>query len=258
MSFSNKGCNKASIPNSLYKSIADSLSNSIASLVNESLLCGEFPDILKRARVVPIFKKGTATLCSNYRPISTLHFVSKVFEKVVKTRVSSYVNKYDLISVNQFEFQKSKSTIDAVLRFTNSLYESYNNKSNTIAIYLDFQKAFDSIDHGILLRKLYKLGIRGTCHSWFKSYLSNREQFVSVGGSESALLSIRSGVPQGSVLGPLLFILFINDMSACAPSLQFTHFADDTTVSYTNTDIGGVVDVANEGLRCIDVWLRAW
>lgn len=255
--FKNKPCDLQSIPNKIYKSIMDILAPPISGLINESFETGEFPDNLKVARVIPLFKSGNKSMKSNYRPISILHTVSKIFERAMYNRLSSFADKFDLLSINQFGFRRALSTADAILKFTNGIYDSFNNRSITMAVFLDFQKAFDTINHKILLDKLERLGVRGICLSWFESYLKNRKQYVKINCESSSLSDISTGCPQGSVLSSLLFSLYINDMSKCAPNLNFYHYADDTTICFNHDNINILIDNVNEGLSAIGSWLQS-
>ena len=142
----------------------------------------------------------------------------------------SFISKYSLIKPNQFGFQTNKCTSDAIVDFLENIYDSFNEHKHYLSIYLDFSKAFDTICHEILLKKIEHMGFRGPIHKWITSYLTNRNQFVSIGSASSNLLDIKMGVPQGSTLGPLLFILYINDMSNPLSTLKAIHFADDSTL----------------------------
>jgi hypothetical protein len=255
LSFKNKNSDLGSIPSFIYKRIADVLAPVVADLINCSFTTGVFPDFLKIARVIPIYKSGTKTSASNYRPISTLHFLSKVFEKAMHIRLDNYFSRFDIISPKQFGFRKKSSTSDAILQFSDEIYNVLNNKKYLISVMLDFQKAFDTVNHSILLRKLCALGIRGIILDWFQSYLSNRKQFVCIENIHSDVRTVCTGVPQGSILGPLLFIVYINDMSVCCPGLNLVHFADDTTVFSSGSDLDALYELMNRELIEVDRWL---
>lgn len=255
-SLKNKPCNIQSIPNSIYKSVAGTISVVLSDYVNASFNSGTFPDSLKISRVIPLFKKGDKSVTSNYRPISTIHTISKIFEKTMHRRVFKFIKKYKLLSVDQFGFQRAVSTTDAVLKFTSNIYDSFDDRKNTISVYLDFQKAFDTLDHNILFSKLYKLGIRGCAHKWFRSYFQNRRQYVSVNNCCSSLLDITTGCIQGSIISPMLFLLYINDMGRCAPELNISHFADDTVVYASHRCLDTLTLTINNGLAKIAKWLK--
>jgi len=251
-----KSCNFYSIPTYVYKACRDSLSVIIAKLFNLSITRGTFPQCLKTARVIPIFKHGEPTSPNNYRPISTLSVLSKIFEKLMQRRLSHFLKMFNVLSPHQFGFKPNSSTSDAILEFLHTVVSSLDDKNSVIATFLDFAKAFDTIRHDILLNKLEHYGIRGVVLGWFKSYLCERNQFVCIGESKSGLCRINSGVPQGSVLGPTLFLLYINDMARCSNRLQFVHFADDTTVFCSNRDVEELTATMNLELIRLYEWLR--
>ena len=256
-SLRSKSSHISCIPTFIFKSMAHIVSPLIACLINSSFLEGVFPDNLKIARVVPLYKAGSKQDVNNYRPISILNTMSKIFEKLIYKRVSGYLAKFNIISENQFGFRNNCSTADAVLSFTNQVYDSLRNKNSFIAIFLDFSKAFDTVQHDLLLSKLEKLGFRGCAFSWFQSYLSNRYQYVALQGEESDKKKIIAGIPQGSILGPLLFLLYINDMANVSNVLQCVHFADDTTLFFEASSVRRCAAVINSELRKINTWLCA-
>ena len=203
------------------------------NLINMSFDHGVFPDNLKLAVVSPIYKAGDKNHLGNYRPISVLPFFSKVIETTMKNRLYQFLTKKNFFSENQFGFIKGKGTEDALLRFTTTIYKSLNDNFKTLAIFIDISKAFDSVNHDILLRKLYLAGVRGNQHDWFKSYLNERKQFVKLNNIESNRLIIKKGVPQGSILGPLLFIFFINNLCNLKLFGRIITYADDTVLIYS-------------------------
>ena len=255
-SFPNKGCCTNYIPIYIYKKLSDILCPTISELFNASVAEGSFPDCLKVARVVPIYKADDKSNVSNYRPISTLNVLSKVFERLMHVRLISFLNDNGVICRHQFGFQTGYCTSDAIAEFLDYIYTAINETRYIIPVYLDFSKAFDTVDHEILCRKLQHYGVRGVSLDWFRSYLANRRQYVSLLNSDSPESIIRRGVPQGSVLGPALFILYINDMYHSAPNLKFVHFADDTTIITSCTSEHAVYRMMNRGLASVDVWLR--
>lgn len=254
-SFKSKRSDLNSIPSFIFKKVINTISSHISDLVNSSFFEGLFPDVFKTARVIPIFKSGPKNLAANYRPISTLHFLSKVFEKVFFNRFSLFFRKYDIICDQQFGFQKERSTTDALLLYLDSVYNSLNDSEYHVSVMLDFSKAFDTVHHEILLGKLERYGIRGLSLCWLRSYLSNRSQFVSVNGKDSSPLPINTGVPQGSLLGPLLFLIYINDMKNSSNILNFIHFADDTTVFLKGPTLDDIIVTFNQELTKVDNWL---
>jgi hypothetical protein len=188
------------------------LSTPLKHVISLSLNTGIVPVQLKIAKVIPIFKSGDKQQLDNYRPISLLNVFSKIYERVVYNRLVTFLNINQLLSPYQFGFRKGHSTVHPVTLFMNSVSESLNNKKHSIAIFCDLKMAFDTVDHSILLKKLKKIGISDNALKWFSDSLSNRQQYVCVVSSASTLKYIRTGVPQGSILGPLLFLLYINDL----------------------------------------------
>ena len=244
-----------SISVNIFKKIANEIAPTLTFLVNFSYDSGIFPDIFKIARITAIHKKGLKTEPSNYRPISSLPYISKILEKSMANRLTSFFDKYNIIDGSQFGFQRKKSTTHAIEHLTDILYGNLNNKEIAVNVLIDLKKAFDTVNHCILLDKLSKYGIRGVPHNWFKSYLFNRQQYVRVGSSNSDLRSINIGIPQGSILGPTLFLVFINDLPRCSNLLKFTLFADDTTLSISNKIYDDLVTDLNIELIRIDDWV---
>ena len=227
----NKPCNFKFYPIKVIKELKFILSSVLSCLINKSLNTGYFPSKLKIARVIPLHKGGSKSELNNYRPISILPIFSKNFERIVYNQLYSFLEKFKLLNPNQFGFRKNKSTTQAVLNTLEYIYNKLDQSFTVISIFLDFSKAFDCLDHNLLLTKLYHLGIRGLPYRWFESYLSGRKQFVSVNDKISNIASITHGVPQGSILGPLLFLIFINDFPNVNPFFKFSLFADDSTLT---------------------------
>ena len=254
--FKNKKSTLNNIPIFILKKVSHIIAPLISELFNDSIKCGTFPETLKVGRVIPIHKSGSQKEMGNFRPITTLSVFSKIFEKLVHKRISKFISKYKLINDNQFGFQKNKNTSDAILEFLDNIYDSLNNNQHHLAIYLDFSKAFDTVSHDILLKKLSHMGFRGNIHSWLYSYLTNRKQYVSINDSNSKTSLTNIGVPQGSTLGPLLFLLYINDMANSLTNTKILHFADDSTL---HINFNKKVDISyqiNNELEAINNWLR--
>lgn len=255
-SFPSKRSNLYSIPSFVYKYISQIISPVLALLINMSVREGYFPEFMKIARVVPIHKSGSRSMKSNYRPISTLPFLSKVFERLIHGRLLKFFNKYKVLYSDQYGFLKNRSTTDAILKFTDCCCSSLNEGSYLMSIFLDFSKAFDTIEHSILIRKLEYSGIRGFMLEWFRSYLTGRTQYVDICGNSSRKAHITCSVPQGSILGPLCFLVYVNDMNSSS-NLNFIHFADDSTVFLRGSSIDAMVTEANAELIKINDWLCA-
>ena len=246
-----------SIPIKLLKIIGHSVSPLLALLVNQSFQSGIFPDKLKIAKVISLFKKGNPELPSNYRPISLLPIFSKIFEKLMYRRLYRFLEIHNILYSLQFGFQENHSIDHALVSLTEAIRNTLDNKRFGCGIFIDLQKAFDTVNHKILLSKLEHYGIRGCALQWFRSYLSDRKQYVSVNGSNSDLLSITCGVPQGSVLGPLLFLIYINDLPNASKRLTFYLFADDTNIYYESKDLTNLTKIVNKELRLVKKWLDA-
>ena len=192
---------------SIIKKSISSICKPLAHIVNTSFMTGIVPSQLKIAKVIPVFKKGDPNCIENYRPISILSCFSKIFEKCVYARTIKYLDKYNILTKSQFGFRSKHSTTHALLDFIDKVSNAIDDSKHTIGIFLDLSKAFDTIDHQILLHKLSFYGIRGIPLEWFRSYLSNRSQYCSINGINSSSGILTYGVPQGSILGPLLLFI---------------------------------------------------
>lgn len=256
-SLKNKSCRLNSIPVYVFKSVSDFISPVICDLFNESVQQGTFPDVLKTAECIPIFKKGCITAVSNYRPISLLPNLSKIMEKLMRSRLVNFFEQFNILSEQQFGFRTGRDTSDAILEFLDYAYSALDSRNHLVAICIDMSRAFDTLDHSILLSKLEHVGVRGVVRDWLRSFLSNRKQFVTVNNASSTLEPMSTGVPQGSVLGPLLFLLYIDDMAESAERLKFVHFADDTTVFSSGSDMLSLVGSVNREFMKVDEWLIA-
>lgn len=239
------------IPYYLIKIASDVLTEPVTYIINESIKKGVVPDAFKISCITPIFKSGDKTDPSNYRPISILPSLNKILERIIYDQILNYLDQHKILNNNQFGFRKNHSTELAILELTDNLRKSIDNKEITCGLFLDFSKAFDTVDHQILLSKLHKYGIRGNSYSWFLSYLSNRMQLVKIDDVKSDLTNISHGVPQGSTLGPLLFLLYINDLPNVSPILKVRMFADDTNLFYSHEDPAVVENVMNSEIKNI-------
>ena len=235
----------------------DKILEPLTEIINLSLESGCFPDALKIAKVLPIFKSGDPERFENYRPISILPAFSKLFEKVVYNRIYRFLTDYNLLHNNQFGFRRNHSTPMALIQLANNNASSMDNKETTVGVFLDLSKAFDTIDHHILLDKLDRYAIRGPALEWIKGYLTNRKQFVQFGAVCSQPKPITCGVPHGSILGPLLFIIYINDLPNASKVVKTFLFADDTSLFYSHKDRNQTIAVMNYELMKIMDWLKA-
>ena len=228
---SSSGCD--GISSKLLKVIAPAIIKPLTLLINQVLNTGTFPDKLKIAKVIPIFKKGDPSLFENYRPISLLPAISKVLEKIIALQLSSYFEKNKLLFDNQYGFRPKHSTEHAALELIDKIINKMDTNEIPLNIFIDLSKAFDTIDHTILLNKLKYYGLKGPTLNLFQSYLSNRKQCTEIEDTTSTILPIQVGVPQGSILGPILFIIYVNDLPQCTNKFDFIMYADDTTLSST-------------------------
>lgn len=224
----NKASNDSFLNAKLLKRHINTLNLPLTHIFNLSIETGVVPTCLKIAKVVPIYKKGDHSHITNYRPISLIPTVIKILEKLIYNRVYNYLDKHEILYKYQFGFRPNHSTSLAVLEVVDYCYQNLSAHNDVLGIYIDISKAFDTVDHVILLKKLYHYGIRGSLYEWFKSYLSGRTQFCSIGSEASSLVDVNMGVPQGSILGPLLFLVYMNDLANVSNNLKL--FADDTNI----------------------------
>ena len=228
----------------------------LSEVINASFTDGVFPKQLKTARVVPIYKGGSKSEVSNYRPISLLPAFSKIFEKLMHSRVYDFLEQNRSLYDMQFGFRPGRSCEHALLVAKNEILSALNKKQTALLLLVDYSKAFDLVDHNILLHKLWHYGIRGKAHDWFRSYLSNRTQFVSIEDRISNTKGIRYGVPQGSVLGPLLFILYINDLPNISDKVRFILYADDANIVITADSEAEIISIFEVFCRDLVKWVN--
>ena len=245
------------VPMKVLKNNITSLAGVISHICNLSMSTGVFPENLMIAVIIFLFKSGDPKLLPNYRAISILSAFSKIIEKLVSIRLVSYFNENNMFSSSQFGFRSGLSTEDAVQKVVTSLYAAFDAGRPAVSVFLDLAKAFDTVDREKLYRKLYHYGVRGTPLNWFKSYFSARKQCVSYKGVRSAMRSVGCGVAQGSVLGPILFLIYINDLPRCSVDLEFVIYADDTTVFFSSDNLDNTVNVINVELGRVSRWISS-
>jgi len=245
------------ISSALLKDIKSEIAKPLTILFNKSLSEGCVPDDMKLAEVIPIFKAKNREHLNNYRPISLLPTFAKLIEKLVHKRLYNFLSSQSLFYPSQYGFRPQHSTNHAVHEFIDNTIQSVENKKHTLSVFLDLSKAFDTIDHTILINKLNWYGVRGRALDWFKSYLSRRKQYVQYYKSSSDTLTVPCGVPQGSVLGPLLFIIYTNDLPNCLTDSKAILFADDTTLYISSKSIPQLYRSTNIELESLNDWFRA-
>lgn len=245
-----------SISTKLIKDTCEGILSPLVHIINMSLMTGIVPKKMKIAKIIPIFKSGENNLIKNYRPISLLPSFSKILERVVYNRLYKYLISRKIITSSQFGFQKSKSTELAILQLQNQIISALSNNKQCIGIFLDLSKAFDTLNHSILLAKLNHYGIRGLALSWFADYLSDRKQLTVVNDCASEVSTVTCGVPQGSTLGPLLFLVYINDIINSCNQQKFILFADDTSILIESDCQHELKQIANTTLENTSKWLK--
>ena len=225
-------------------------------MLNLSITTGVFPDCWKIARVAPIFKSGQFDDRSNYRPISVLPFLSRVFEKLVFNQLYEYLDKNKPIHYKQSGFRFLHSAVTCLLKSTDDWYADMDKGRFTATVFIDLKNPFDTVDHDILLQKIEKYVVIGLEHIWFSCYLKNWRQLCRVNGVASNMGEINCGVPQGSCLGPLLFLVCINDLPFSLSNSEVTMYANDTSISYSSKNIDELNETLNSDLDSLKQWLE--
>jgi len=243
------------ISSNFVKKFSLSLSEPLKLIFTKSFHTGVVPSQLKTAKVIPLYKSGDSLQPTNYRPIALLSTFAKVMEKVVYRKLSHYIESNNILSQQQFGFRKDHSPVHPMLLFYDHIAQALESKKYTIAIFCDLQKAFDCVNPDLLLAKLKKIGINGNSLAWFQSYLTNRLQYVMINDQSSPLCFINCGVPQGSILGPLLFLLYINDLPLCSEFVTLL-FADDTTLLLSSDNLNELIAKVNTELQKVQHFFR--
>ena len=254
---SNKATGVDKISSKIIKIASPAIADSLTHIFNQAVTLSSFPDEWKTARVVPLYKNGQRNLAGNYRPISVLPVISKIMEKILYDQLYNYLSNFNLLSDNQFGFRKFHSTATALLDCTNDWYTNLDRKMFNLVVQVDLKKAFDTVDHQILLRKLEIYGIKHHALALLESYLSNRNQKCQINGYLSSKKMIKCGIPQGSILGPLFFLLYINDLPQCLSKTKPRLFADDTNLTTSGDSLPHLETAVNSDLENLMKWLIA-
>ena len=253
----NNGVGLKKISNQVLQDNNATLSPILSGIINKCVEQGYFPHELKTGCITPIHKSGAKSSIKNYRPVCSLSSLSKIIEKVIHNRMMDYIDKYDILSSKQFGFRKKMGTETALANYIDYIISGLRDGNYTVSIFMDLSKAFDVLNHDILKSKLEHYGFRDNFLNLLMNFVENRQYFVSANGYTSSTKTVNIGVPQGSTLGPLLFLLYINDMINCSAILQFSLFADDSTASHSDSDLNNTLDtIKTEFTKVLD-WLLA-
>ena len=241
----------------MVKCVKDLLAEKLTKCINSCFEEGKFPDPLKIAKVNPIYKAGSKLEPGNYRPISVLPILSKVFEKILHNRLYEFLESKKFLFEKQYGFRPKSNTVAATIDLVTTIKINIDNKKIALGVFIDLKKAFDTVSHEKLLSKLKSIGIAGSAYKIFESYLTNRYQIVKIDGVESTPRLITYGVPQGSVLGPLLFLVYINDIHKAGLKGDLTLYADDTSLFYSGKSIASIAEQAQVDLDLLHTWLQS-
>ena len=251
----NKSPGHDEISSNVIKKVSEQIFGPLKHVFYLSLKQGIFPDQLKISKVLPFYKSDDESLTSNYRPISILPVFSKMLERIIYNRLYSYLNSNNLLYKKQFGFRKNHSTEHAIVELVDEISRKFEKNEYVLGVFIDLSKAFDTVNHNILLRKLESYGIRNINHKLLTNYLSNRKQFIFYNNKRTNVLNIICGVPQGSILGPLLFLIYINDLATSCERLMTLMFADDTNIFFSHKDTNVLFEVMNSEIQSLNQWL---
>lgn len=238
------------------KCLKDIIAERLMLCINKCLTAGIFPDTLKVAKVSPIFKSGSKTDPSNYRPVSVLPVISKIFERILYNRLNNYLSEKKILIDEQYGFRPKSSTVSATVDLMTKIYTAVDQGSFALGIFIDLKKAFDTVSHKKLLEKLNNIGVTGLAYDIFKSYLENRTQVVKIDTYTSSTKIMTCGCPQGSIISPLLFLIYINNINKIGLAGHLTLYADDTCLFYFDKSIHKIIADAQNDLNIINEWLK--
>ena len=250
----NKGPGADNIRAEDLKNNANTFAPIITNIFNNSIDTSKIPTVLKKALVVPIYKSGVKDIVTNYRPISILSAINQIFEELFLTRLLKFIENNHLLSDKQYGFRKGKSTNSLLGEFSDKINTSLNKNLHTLVMFIDFSKAFDTLNHNKIIEKLYKVGIRGIPLKWLKNYLSFRNFKVKIESSKSAERNITHGVPQGSKLGPILFIIYINDLLNILDKSTVFAYADDISIIIDHVNLDSARDKMQNEIHKVVRW----
>lgn len=257
LSFKHKHCHKYEVQPIILCRILNILCPFLAKLYNKCFYSGIYPTDFKIARVIPLFKSGNANDVANFRPISTLPIFSKIFEKLLHSRLNHFITVNNILTPHQYGFRQDSSTALAIMEFLSQVFKSINGKLKCMALFLDLRRAFDTVDKDLLLMKLDHYGVRANFNKLLKDYLSNRKQYTFINDLKSNFKPILTGLFQGSILSPLLFNIFINDIQGICDQydFKFTLFADDAVFYICDNDFNRVADRMQNFINILSQWL---
>ena len=253
----NKSHGLYSCPAQLLKCASNIFSPILAEIFNTSISLGAYPSKLKLSKITAIFKSDDETDALNYRPISLLSNFNKIFEKIMYNRMVRFIEEHSILYPSQYGFRKGHSTHHAIIDILEAIQSNMDRRLITCGIFIDLKKAFDTVNHKILLDKLNHYGFRGIINDWFRSYLTDRTQTTLTGSHISEKCVCTCGVPQGSVLGPLLFLLYVNDIHNCSSKLKFFLFADDTNITFADKNLKTLEVTVNNEIGKLNNWLTS-
>lgn len=242
------------ITSEILKQNADILAPALTIIINKIFVTNIVPKSFKVAVITPLHKAGDKTHPENYRPISIISNLAKLFEKILKKRLVQFLNKYEIISPSQFGFRAEKSTQDALIGLTNEIQEALDSNKRSLCVFIDLAKAFDTVNHLQLLQTLDDIGIRGSANKLMENYLKDRHQYVKIGNVISEKMTVKYGVPQGTVLGPVLFTIYVNDLFKLQSKGKIVAFADDTAILYVDKTWDSLKEKVEEDIQLIKNW----
>ena len=250
-------CGIDTINNKIVKECCVELTTPMTKIISISIRTGNVPQIYKEARIIPLYKKGAANECGNYRPVSLLSALSKILEKAICQQLMTYLSVEKLLCPDQYGFRPRSQTTHVVHKMLNYITDMALESKVTIATFIDLSKAFDCLQYDKLYAKLESLGIKNKELLWFRNYLTNRRQCVDLEGDISSWIDVKLGVPQGSILGPILFLIYVNDINNSCDNATFVKFADDTTILTNGQTLEEATERMNLAVENVDKWFKA-